>query len=147
MGLEEPSKHISDKEGKINQFTEKPGFFSSSGSDLSAWAAFRDSSWGQELAFLGPQEKLKLQGNIEVEEDHESLSNVGPATRRPIVEIPGTIPNVWRSDSSHILVRSEYEEAELAALVANKGNINAFLVGGQSGIGSPLSFFILICGP
>jgi len=56
-----------------------------------------------------------------------------------IVEIPGSIPGGLFLESSHILVRPEYEEAEQAALAANAAHFDAFLVGGQSGIGPPLS--------
>ena len=43
-----------------------------------------------------------------------------------IVEIPGTIPSGLFLESSHILVRSEYEEAGQAALAANADNFDAF---------------------
>ena len=37
-------------------------------------------------------------------------------------EFPETFPKMWSFDSSHVLVRLEYVEAEQAALVANANN-------------------------
>jgi hypothetical protein len=67
-----------------------------------------------------------------------------PHTTQPVVKIPSTLIDIFGLDSSHILVHSEYEEAEEVALLANTNNISAFLVGRQSGIDPPLSFLILI---
>jgi len=105
------------------------------------WAKVRDLFWGKELALS----QAEAQEEAREEEDDESLSDVGPTTR-PVVKIPEAILHIWHSYSSHILVRSEYEEAELAALKANASKFDAFLVEGQSGIGPPLSFFIPVYG-
>jgi len=91
------------------------------------------------LAPLKLQQELRAQG-VEVEE----IDGTAPATR-PIVEIPTILAKLLYLESSHILVRSEYEEAKQAALVANEAGIAAFLVGGQVGIGPPLSSLI-VCG-
>ena len=50
--------------------------------------------------------------------------------RRPVVKLPETLPDVWAFESSHALVRPEYEEAEQAALGALASNADAFLVFG-----------------
>ena len=91
------------------------------------------------LTSLETQEELGAQ-TVEVGED----DGMSPATR-PIVEIPTILAELLYVESSRILVRSEYEEAKQAALVANEAGVAAFLVGGQSGIGPPLSSLI-VCG-
>ena len=78
------------------------------------------------------------------EEDVEVLYDVALAIRQT-VKISETIAKLLDLESSHIVVRSECEEAERAALVANANRIHAVLVCGQSGIGMSLSFLILIC--
>ena len=60
------------------------------------------------------------------------------------MKLPETLPDVLGLESSHLLVRSEYEEAEQAVLQALVGNADAFLVFGQYGIGPPLSLVIII---
>jgi len=62
---------------------------------------------------------------------------------RPVVKLPETLPYMWNFDSSHILVRSEYEEAEKAALAAIKDHADALLVIGQSGIGPSFSLTLM----
>jgi hypothetical protein len=48
----------------------------------------------------------------------------------------------WTIYSRRILVRSEYYETEQAALSANKGKMDVFVVTGQPGIGLPISLSI-----
>ena len=113
MGFEELIEHASNQERTINQFIKYPGYPQDHG-DFPSWP------------------ELEAQ-RVEVGEDDGTF----PATR-PIVEIPTVLAKLLYLESSHILVRSEYEEAKQAALVANEANVAAFLVGGQSGIGPPL---------
>lgn len=56
-----------------------------------------------------------------------------------IVQIPEKTPMALARSlhSRKILVRSEYEEAELAILLANGGYCEGFIVSGHPGIGSP----------
>jgi len=137
MELKELVEYASDQERKINQLIGYPGYFAKfeDHGDVPSWPKFRDFLWGnvRALAPLETREELETQ-RVEVEEDDETA----PSTR-PIVEIPAILAKLLYLESSHILVRSEYEEAEQAALVANEAGVAAFLVGGQSGIGPPLS--------
>jgi len=128
------------------------------------WAAFRSSVWGNPLALglewqrevdtVTPLDasggvdaqlevKMDIDVGVEAEGDDRPASEDAPAT---IMDLPGSLPDVWDLQSEKILVRSEYEQAEQAALKANtsKGSYDAFLVGGQAGIGLPLSFLVLV---
>jgi len=140
MRLEELSQHTPDQTSKINELVGVPDFFIKPTPRIAAWAQVKDYFWGKELE-LSQSEAQEARE----EEDDESLPNVGPTTQL-VVKIPQAILKIWRPISSHILVRSEYEEAEQAALKANASGFDAFLVGGQSGIGPPLSFLISIYG-
>jgi len=123
------------------------------------WAAFRSSVWGNPLALglewqwevdavtpldasvgVDAQQEVKMDIDVGVEAKGDD-SEDAPAT---IMDLPGSLPDVWGLQSQKILVRAEYEQAEQAALKANtsKGSYDAFLVGGQAGIGLPLSFLV-----
>ena len=127
--LEGLTKFKLDQEGKINQLFEDGNCFV----DLvdvnspRSWVKFRNSLWGNVRA-LEPLEGM----DVEVKEGDKTT-----LAAQPVVEIPKTIPDTLGLDSSNILVRSEYAEAEQAALVANKKGFEAFLIGGQAGIGPP----------
>src|SRR5258707_483460 len=126
------------------------------------WAAFRSSVWGNPLALglewqrevdtVTPLDasggvdaqlevKMDIDVGVEAEGDDRPPSEDAPAT---IMEFPGSLPDVWDLQNKKILVRSGYKEAEQAALKANQDNRVAFLVGGQAGIGLPLSFLVLV---
>ena len=143
MELKELVEYASDQERTINQLIGYSGYFANfeDHGDVPSWPKFRNFLWGNvgALAPLKAREELEVQ-RVEVEED----DGMAPATQ-PIVEIPTVLAKLLYLESSHILVRSEYEEAEQAALVANETGVAAFLVGGQSGIGPPLSSLI-VCG-
>jgi hypothetical protein len=129
MSLETLKKRVSAQTLAIDKLIGDPDLFSDCGSGyLSSWEAFRASLWGNGLASLEAQK--------EVGGDDEPLSDAAPAAGL-VVKIPETLPHVWHLGSPRILVRSEYKEAERAALSANADGIEAFLVTGQPGIGSP----------
>lgn len=134
MSLQQLEEHIPSQTLQINKFVNEPSVFANfvELEDAPSWGTFRNSIWGNAsaLASLGP--------DIDVEADGEPP--------RPVVKLPETLPDVFGFESSHILVRSEYEEAEQAALQALISNAHAFLVFGQSGIGPPLSLVIIIRG-
>jgi hypothetical protein len=132
MSLQELEEHILSQTLKINQFVNEPSLFANfvDVAHVPSWATFRDSLWGDTSA-LAP-----LELDIDVEGDGEPP--------RLVVKLPETLPDVWAFQSSHVLVRSEYEEAEQAALKAIAKNVDAFLVFGQSGIGLPLLLVIII---
>lgn len=98
----------------------------------SDWDLLRDSLWGKELASLelSPMEAQELASL----EDGEPLPGVAPTTHS-VVKIPETMPHIWDLDSQYILGRSEYEEAERAAVFAGGGDADSFLVTGQPGNG------------
>ena len=122
MTLEDLVKHVPAQTTKIKQLIDRHDRFSNIGS---AWAAFRGSLWGERLGSL---------------EENQPLSNATRSTR-PVVEVPATFPGIDLMGSPKILVRSEYEEAEQAVLLANADDVDAFIV---TGIGPPLSFLIFI---
>jgi hypothetical protein len=152
MRLQDLEKHILNQTLKINDFIDKQPCFAKfvEVPGNPSWATFRNSVWGS-ASVLAPLEgggidveakgdgedigvKAKGDGediDVEAEGDGETLSNGAL-----IVKLPPTLPDVWRLHSSHLLVRSEYDEAEQAALVANQRNADAFLITGQYGIGS-----------
>lgn len=70
------------------------------------------------------------------ERSGEPPLGVAPAAC-PVVKLPEAMPRVRVLDGRYVLVRSEYWEAERAALVANPINIDSFLVAGPPGIGTP----------
>ena len=122
MGLGKPIKYIPDQECRINQLINRAGRF---------------------VDFEDPDDEMLEVQKVEVKRDNETPFRHSPhyPTGRGV-----TIPNVWGLDSSRILARSEHKEAKPAALVTNKSNIEAYLVGGQSWIGPPFSFPISTCG-
>jgi hypothetical protein len=120
--LDDLKKHIPDQTLKIDQIINSSDHFSDSGPDVSAWATVRDSLWGKGLASLD-----------------DPLSN----TTRHVVKIPEIMPDLWGLNNSRILVRSEYEEAEQAALSASAKYVEAFLLTGQPGTGPPPLILLL----
>jgi hypothetical protein len=71
-----------------------------------------------------------------VDDDHIFPDRLPPT--RSVLIPPETLPKVWGLSSQRILVRSEYHEAERAALLANETDKRVFAVTGQPGIGTPL---------
>lgn len=149
MELKKLTKYIPDQQSKINKLVKESNSFYNSSSEgaLPHWAAFRDILWEKGLTLLQAeaQEEAQEEAQKEAQEEGHDGTLSDPATRQ-FVKLPEIIAKLLHFESSHILIRSEYEEAEGAALKANENGTQAFLVGGQSGIGSPLSFLILICG-
>ena len=130
MGLGELVKFKPDQEHKINRLEDRNYFVDLMDvNDPRSWVKFRNFLWGNVRAL----EPLKGM-DVEVKEGDKTT-----LAAQPVVEIPKPIPETLNFCSSKILVRSEYAEAEQAALVANKKGFQAFLIGGQAGIGPPLS--------
>jgi hypothetical protein len=159
MKLEHLAAHIEDQEIKIKKSINKKRFVDLvqeiDDSDTS-WATFRNAVWGNKSVLESqknvdtdtPMDKGRLDAQQEVDMDiDEDVDAEGddridaPAT---VMEIPESLPNVWDFQTTHIFVRSEYREAEQAVLKANEANMRAFLVGGQAGIGPPLSIPVLV---
>ncbi len=164
LNLKDLIQNIPEQVLKINKvINDKTCFVECVGEeDKPNWATFRSSVWGNPLALgfewqwevdmvtpldasrgVDAQQEVQMDidADVEAEGDDRPLSEDAPAT---IMDLPGSLPDVWDLQSEKILVRSEYEQAEQAALKANtsKGSYDAFLVGGQAGIGLPLSFLV-----
>jgi hypothetical protein len=160
MRLQELEKHIGNQTLKINRCVNRPTCFTNfmEDEDDPSWATFRDSVWGNASALArlekqglsAAQNEVGMNIDVEGEGDSNTPQGIQPAVElpdtqpvvklpntQPVVRLPETLPDVWGLDSSHVLVRSEYEEAEEAALMANASNVDAFLVTGQPGIGPP----------
>jgi len=127
MGLEVLTQYVRDQTAKINS---SPCCFTDAEPAL---VALKDSLWRKGLASLILPPSAALQ-EFAPSEDGGPLSNITPTTH-PVVVVPETMPRVWDLTSQHILVRSEYVEAVQAALSANAGGADVFLVTGQPGIG------------
>lgn len=155
--LQDLEAHIPDQTLKINRLINRPARFDNFVEDEGdpSWVTFRNSVWGNASA-SAPSEAPERQGGSGVQQEVGTDIDVDatgggqpsgepPPSTRPVVKLPETLPPMWGFNSSHILVRSEYEEAEQAALAANATNHHAFLVIGQSGVGPSLSL-VPLCG-
>ena len=98
------------------------------GDACTEWIPFRDHLWGKPLNTFLVEEEV-------VERDDRPIKAVpaDPPVTRSVATLHSSLP--WEIGSRKILVRSEYKEAEEAAVRANKPNTHAFVVGGQPGIG------------
>ena len=135
--LEELEEHVTDQTLKINELINSPNLFSNF---VGYIERFRLGGMHGNRALgaaggVGGTERGRGRGRGR----WQTPSRCCPPTQ-PVVKFPETLPDAWSFDSLHALVRSEYMEAEAAALAANARGNDAFLVAGQSGIGSPLSF-------
>jgi len=129
MSLRSLNKYARSQTAKIN---ENKKYFTAADS---SWIQLRDSLWGKGLRSLtvSPRDLQKLRSSL----DEDPLPNVTPTTY-PVVKIPETMPDLWDlRGQQHLLVRSEYEEAEKAALSANEEGSDMFLITGQPGVGMP----------
>jgi len=101
----------------------------------SSWEAFHNSYWGKGLDFL--QEKMLVERGENPVED-PTLPDLFPPTCSVLSPHP-ILAAAWALSSRKVLVRSEYYEAEEAALSANEEGKDVFIVTGQPGIGPSLS--------
>jgi len=83
------------------------------------WEEFRKYLWGKGLESLEKQETT-------------THSDDDPYF---VMEVPRSLPPIFLLDSASILVRSEYKEAEQAALSSLESGQSLFLVSGTPGIG------------
>ena len=136
MSLEDLSQYATTQTAAINHLIDL-GYFTSGPISL-AWKEFKKSVWKKGLGALQVQEPVErdddpVGGRYGYIED-----DAVPATNL-VTTIPDTLPDVWHSASKRILVRSDYLEAEQAALSASESGKEVFVATGQPGIG-PLSF-------
>ena len=101
------------------------------GEDCVDWIPFRDYFWGKTLDTLFVEEP--------VERDDKPIKAfpVHPPLMRTVATIPPHISLPFSFMSQKVLVRSEYKEAERAAVLANKPAVQVFVISGQPGIGLP----------
>ena len=91
---------------------------------------FTPAIWGAGI------EALQVEELVERDEDPvDVLPDVIPATRI-VMTPPESHLESWCLPNERILVRSEYYETARAVLSANEGRVDAFVVAGQSGVGS-----------
>ena len=138
MSLQELEEHIPSQTLQINKFVNEPTVFANF-VELED-ATFRNSIWGNASA-LAPLEGIDVEadgdgdgdddGDDDDDDDDDDDGDDDGGEPRPVVKLPETLPNVFGFDTPHILVRSEYEEADEAALKALISNAHAFLVFGQ----------------
>ena len=102
------------------------GLLSTSGIPL-PWIKFKESFWGVSSASLATQEEVKRDEPVE---DYYLPDPVPDKTW-----VAKILPAPWKSPSQRMLVRSEYHEAEQAAMLADQDRMEAFLVTGHPGIG------------
>jgi len=137
MDLMDPMKGVSTQRVSISQLLSKRDQISSSMIGLPLWDSFRTSVWGKDRASFQAEELMKRN---HVKDIHPPPTPPdSPPFTLSVVTPPKDIPKPWNLSSRQILVRSDYIEAERAALLASKDQ-DIFVVAGQPGIGLfPLS--------
>jgi hypothetical protein len=128
MPFNDSSERAAAQAAQIDRLL-KSGHFSTSGIPL-PWIKFKESFWGVGSASLATQEEVKRDEPVE---DYDLPDPVPDKTW--VAKIPDGLPAPWESSSRRILVRSEYHEAEQAAMLADQDGTEAFLVTGHPGIG------------
>ena len=128
MSLQDLTEYVPTQSYKIHEFIVHGDVLSHSGPVHSAWNTFRRFVWRKGLASFESQEP--------VARDAGAISETTP-TSCMVMKVPPAILDVWDLGSSQILVRSEFQQAERAAVSANTENKYVFLVAGQPGIGPP----------
>ena len=150
MRLQELEAHIPDQTRKINRLINISTHFSTFVEEEvgPSWVTFRNSVWGN-ASELAPSDASEGQAGLEVHQEIDvgvtgggEPSGDTPSTHA-LVKLPETLPDMWNFDSSHVLVRSEYEEAEQAALAAIASCADAFLVIGQFGTGPSVPLVLI----
>ena len=123
MSLRDLVKYISVQEEAIIKLS----VLDPEGEDCAQWIPFRDYFLGKD-SFLVDEP---------VERDDKPLKAVpiDPPLTRTVTTIHPSIS--YYMASRKILVRSEYKEAERAAVLANEPDVEVFVVSGQPGIGLP----------
>jgi len=126
-------QHVNIQEDAINRLTEMGHFIGGPTSD--AWTEFKESVWGKKLESFQAEKLVKRDTQDPIEDPSIPPDSVSDKTQ--VMIIPSSMPITWGPSKQLILIRSEYEEAEEAALSANRSGRDVFLVTGQPGIGPP----------
>ena len=99
-----------------------------------SWTTFRNSLWQENAQ---PSQEMKS-----VERDRvDPVADVQLPPLHLVAEVPSILCNLFNIESDKLLVRSEYEEAERAAVLSCMTGTRVFVVGGTPGIGLLSSFF------
>jgi hypothetical protein len=98
------------------------------------WIKFKKSVWGSGSMSLERLEEVERDEPVRDFDEDYCLPDPVP-DKTWVVKIPNALPFPWKSPSQRILVRSEYHEAERAAMSADREGMEAFLVTGHPGIG------------
>lgn len=121
-------KHAAGQEAAIDELIDTGDRFTPD----NFWGGFWNSVWGKDFASF--QGEVRVERDADPVEDPSTPPDSVPSTA-PVVVVPDTLPVPLGAPSRQILLRSEYEEAEAAALEANDLLLDAFLVTGQPRIG------------
>jgi len=134
MSLSDLSRHTPAQQSEIDRLVDI-GYLAKEPYSL-AWTPFKESVWGKKLDSFQTVKLVERDPQDPIEDPSIPPGSVPDKTWVTI--IPNNIPVLWGASSNQmILTRSEYDEAEEAALSANKSGANAFVVTGQPGIGPP----------
>ena len=133
MSLEDLSRHAPAQQAAIDHLIDELRFVE--GPDSRQWTDFKEAVWGKNLNSFQVEKLVKRDTEDPIEDPSIPPGSVPDKTQ--VMMIPSSIPITWGPSKQTILIRSEYEEAEAAALSANKSSRDVFLVTGQPGIGPP----------
>ena len=132
MSLNGPPERAAAQKAAINDLLDS-GSLSTSGI-APCWIEFQKSVWGSGLMSLERLEEVKRDEPVRGFDHPDTVPD-----KTWVAKIPNALPTPWGSSRQRILIRSEYHEAEQAALLADQGHTGAFLVTGNHGIGLFLS--------
>jgi hypothetical protein len=133
MQLDDLTKSVPSQAEAIDQLLDNTDYFSTSWRHSSLWVEFRESVWRKGLARLQTQEPFE-RGDDPIE-NSQILPDIVPTTRL-VANIPSILFRSLGLNGQRVLVRSEYEEAERAALLAfEEKRCSTLAVTGQPGIG------------
>jgi len=148
MSLNDLEKYIEEQEGAIARLPQE---FISQSTRSKYWKVFRDLLWGKGLESSQELEDVQRGSNpveiVAVPEKHTVASFPidlpdpwGESTHIPYTDADMDIAKDAEKNVRKILVRSEYEEAERAAVSSSKEH-DVFVVCGQPGIGLSPSLY------
>ena len=100
-------------------------------SECAVWEKLRVKFWGKDLGSL-ERELMVNRGDEPVSDD--ILPGKTPPTSCLVIQIPNPLRRLLRLTSRAIMVRSEYNQAEEAALTSSESS-GLFVVTGTQGIG------------
>jgi len=128
MSLQDLDEHIPAQEKAISEASS--GFKPiSTWSDV--WVGLRDSLWGK------PIESFEEEVPVERDKSDPVAGVVLPDKHFFLTFPEALLGSPWTLECERILVRSEYREAEQAAVSSSSSDCDVFVAAGQPGIGTP----------